>query len=240
MSYPSAWREEPPEVPPAGTPVKAGYMQYAADLRKLAQSGELGPPFDVWLFEYEQKHPGGNGGSTYAKMSERNTSSERTFELNQVRAADGAQVAYAEGQRLDRVVAELARGIEQLRIGFSTVVGSLNAGMGQLQQGYAELRLGNEQLQADQRSFLGLLFPQMSMMMEQNTEAMTAYRKAVIAEAKAETATKAAQLGNDGATGEAEKAIVGMLTEVAKTKMLEVMSPKPAPAPAAPPTPEAK
>jgi hypothetical protein len=234
MSYPTSWIEEPPEIPGADQVPGPAYVQYVASLRKMAKNGELSAPFDAWLFDYERLHPPRRGASTYVRMHEKNTSSERSFELNQEPEPlpEGAQVARAEGQRLDHVLQSVSHSITELRLGFTSVLHSLKAG-------YEEIRVGNQQLQADQRAFLGLLFPQMEGMMTQSIESMGAYRKSVLAEAQAVSATKAAQLGNDGATGEAEKAIVGMLTEVAKTKMLEVMSPKPAPAPAAPQTPEA-
>jgi|CXWL01.1.fsa_nt_gi hypothetical protein len=263
MAYPLAWETDPPEIPRAGEKVTAQMSQFASELRSQAKEGKLHEKFSSWLYDYEKDHPP-PGGATFRLSHEQTTTTTTTdkkeLELSSVPPpSDAALVARAEGTRADRLMEATANGIRELRLGFGTVlekmdtayagsldklnegVDKLNSGFEELRAGYAELRVGNQQLQADQRSFLGLLFPHMERVMEQGTETMAAYRKAVLSEARAEGAIAAAQAGasEDGGIGaQAEKAIVGLLTEAAKEK-LGIGQP-PAPKAPAAPAPEVK
>ena len=248
MAYPLKWEEEPPEIPPAGEKVTGQISQFAAELRKQAQMGALQGRFATWLYDYEAMHPP-LGGRIYLKISEE--SHKRTVEASApatVPPIEGAAVAREEGRRLDRVLDSLAGGIQELRTGFGAVLAELRMGQGALTAGYQELRLGNEQLQADQRSFLGLLFPHMQAVMQQGTEGMAAFRQATLREAEAKSAIAGAQaaatqaqLGNEGGIQQmAERAMVEMFTEGIKAKAQAAGLLPSLPAATTPATPEKK
>ena len=221
MAYPQIWEVQPPQVPSANEKVTAQISQFAAELRRLAKAGELQLELADWLFEYEQQHP---YTTPTFDLEESSEIKHRRLQIRPQPSAEGAQVSREEGQRLDRVVDSVSGGVRELRQGFTAVLGELRQGIQALNAGNEELRQGQAQLMADTRSFLGMLFNHQSSMMQQQTEAMAQYRKGTLAEADARVSVATAQLhsaaGDGGVGAEAERAIVGLLAEAVKTKML--------------------
>lgn len=206
--------ENLPEIVSKNEKVPNKTSQIATGIRELMRLGNANQEQINWLYDFEAQHPP-PGGRTFTRLYEESTQRRLLETGTTTSAADGAQVSAAEGKRLDRVLEAVAESIQELRLGFTNVLGELRSGAMQINQGY-------EQLQADTRSFLGVLFPHMEKMMEQQTESMSAYRKAVLSEAKAEAsivAANAAAAQGDGASSEAEKAVIGLLLEGAKQKM---------------------
>lgn len=242
MGYPEAWNTDPPEIPPKGERVPNNVSQFASEIRKQIQEGRtVLPSFANWLYDYEALHPP-PGGRTYLKISEEGQSFKRTIEAGAqptTPGAEGAQVAVAEGRRLDRVLEAMAEGIDKLGAGIQKLSSGFEIVLEKLIDGNDKIVEGHQQLQADHRSLLGIIFPQTQSLLQGSNDTMVKFREAALAEAKAKVAVGEATRG-DGSTGEAEKAIVGMLTEVAKTKMLEVMSDKPKAAAAPQSTQETK
>lgn len=233
MGYPKDWKENPPEVPPRGEKVSSQLSQFAAELRKQSQFGTLQQRFADWLYDFEEFHPPA-GGPTFKARHETTTTTTTTDKKELVvqppaPVSDAAQLVYQEGRRIDRLLESVTEGLRELRIGFATTIEKVDAayatsieklsqGVEKLNEGYSELRLGYAQQNADYRSFLGVIFPHVETLHKTANDSMEAYRKATIREAEASSAISSAAQASGGSS-EAEKAIIGLLSEAAKEKL---------------------
>lgn len=232
MAYPLAWETDPPTIPERGAKVSNQISQFASELRKQAATGALADRFSQWLYDFERLHPP-VGGSTFRLSHEITTTQteRRELQAQPQQQPEGAMTAYQEGRRIDRILDAVSQSIDSLRMAhtssiekvdkaYSSALSEVQSGFAELKQGYAELRTAYAQVNADYRSLLGVIFPNVEAMYKTHNESMEMFRRSVIKEAEAKSAIAAAQAPQpeDPISQEAGKAVVGLLAEAAKVK----------------------